>query len=132
MCHLITDPSVDVQKMAYAMLKTAAEQRTEYLVIEVGVGNIGADPIPEEVVEAEAAAAAAAQAESSSKPKKKKKEAVKKDDRPQLLPIELIQILQRDVRLTLGGLEDVEEVVYGVFGWMLGWMLLFDSFKNAV
>lgn len=37
MVHLLTDPSTDVQKMAYDLLQEAAKKRTEYLVIEVGV-----------------------------------------------------------------------------------------------
>ncbi|GLB39355.1 putative ring finger [Lyophyllum shimeji] len=37
MCHLVMDSSIDVQKMAYQFLQTAAEKRTEYLVIEAGV-----------------------------------------------------------------------------------------------
>jgi E3 ubiquitin-protein ligase listerin len=37
MCHLLTDSSVEVQKMAYQLLHEAAKKRTEYLVIELGV-----------------------------------------------------------------------------------------------
>lgn len=37
MCHFLTDPSVDVQKMAFQLLVQAAKKRTEYLVIEAGV-----------------------------------------------------------------------------------------------
>ena len=37
MCHLLTDSSVEVQKMAYQFLHEAAKKRTEYLVIELGV-----------------------------------------------------------------------------------------------
>lgn len=37
MCHLITDPSLEVQKTAYRILQTAAQKRTEHLVIEAGV-----------------------------------------------------------------------------------------------
>lgn len=39
MCHLITDPSKDVQKMAYQLLHAASRKRTEYLVIEAGVDS---------------------------------------------------------------------------------------------
>ncbi|KAG6877121.1 hypothetical protein C0993_010124 [Termitomyces sp. T159_Od127] len=42
MCHLVTDPSVEVQKMAYHFLTLAAKKRTEYLVIEAGVDAEGA------------------------------------------------------------------------------------------
>ncbi|KIJ37270.1 hypothetical protein M422DRAFT_33818 [Sphaerobolus stellatus SS14] len=37
MCHLLTDSSVENQKMAYNMLQQAAFRRTEHLVIEAGV-----------------------------------------------------------------------------------------------
>ncbi|RDB18704.1 E3 ubiquitin-protein ligase listerin [Hypsizygus marmoreus] len=39
MAHLIIDTSVDVQKMAYQFLKSAAKKRTEYHVIEAGVDS---------------------------------------------------------------------------------------------
>lgn len=39
MSHLLSDPSVDVQKMAYDLLREAAKKRTEYLVIESGVNT---------------------------------------------------------------------------------------------
>ncbi|TFK17269.1 hypothetical protein FA15DRAFT_567907, partial [Coprinopsis marcescibilis] len=93
MCHLITDPSTEVQKMAYQLLKTAAERIMEYLVIE--------------------------------------EESDKKDDQPALLPVELVNILQRDVTFVPGTGEDEEEYEQNVFGWMLAWLLLFNLFKNA-
>lgn len=37
MCHLLSDSSTEVQKMAYQHLREAAKKRTEYLVIETGV-----------------------------------------------------------------------------------------------
>ncbi len=37
MCHLVTDHSIEVQKVAYTILQMAACKRTEHLVIEVGV-----------------------------------------------------------------------------------------------
>jgi len=37
MCHLLSDPSADVQIMAYQHLRQAAKKRTEHLVIEAGV-----------------------------------------------------------------------------------------------
>lgn len=37
MCHLVTDSSVEVQKMAYQLLREAAFKRTENIVIEAGV-----------------------------------------------------------------------------------------------
>jgi len=37
MCHLLTDSSTDVQKMAYQLLQVAAKKRTEQFVIEAGV-----------------------------------------------------------------------------------------------
>ncbi|KAF5370318.1 hypothetical protein D9758_006910 [Tetrapyrgos nigripes] len=37
MCHLLSDPSVEVQKMAYQLLLPAAKKRTEHLVIEAGI-----------------------------------------------------------------------------------------------
>ncbi|KAG5352362.1 hypothetical protein C0989_002683 [Termitomyces sp. Mn162] len=41
MCHLVLDPSAEVQKMAYHFLALAAKKRTEYLVIEAGVDSEG-------------------------------------------------------------------------------------------
>lgn len=41
MCHLIADPSVEVQKMAYQMLHKAAKKRTEFMVVEAGVDAEG-------------------------------------------------------------------------------------------
>ncbi|KAG6811117.1 hypothetical protein H0H92_008917 [Tricholoma furcatifolium] len=41
MCHLVTDPSIEVQKAAYRFLAIAAQKRTEYLVIEAGVDSEG-------------------------------------------------------------------------------------------
>jgi len=37
MAHLLSDPSSNVQRMAYDMLRVAAKKRTEYLIIEAGV-----------------------------------------------------------------------------------------------
>ncbi|KAJ6470235.1 hypothetical protein C8R47DRAFT_760272 [Mycena vitilis] len=37
MCHLLADPSADVQKMTYQLLAVAARKRTEHFVIEAGV-----------------------------------------------------------------------------------------------
>jgi E3 ubiquitin-protein ligase listerin len=37
MCHLLTDPSVSVQKMAYQLLQQAAKKRAEYVAIEAAV-----------------------------------------------------------------------------------------------
>ena len=37
MCHLLADPSIEVQKMAYQLLHASARKRTEDLVIEAGV-----------------------------------------------------------------------------------------------
>ncbi|KAK7439775.1 hypothetical protein VKT23_017349 [Stygiomarasmius scandens] len=37
MCHLLLDPSADVQKMAYQLLQQAAKKWTEHLVVEAGV-----------------------------------------------------------------------------------------------
>ncbi|KAJ7669444.1 hypothetical protein DFH06DRAFT_1321521 [Mycena polygramma] len=37
MCHLLADPSADVQKMTYQLLTVAARKRTEHFVIEAGV-----------------------------------------------------------------------------------------------
>jgi len=36
MCHLLNDPSIEVQKMAYRLLHASAKKRTEDLVIEAG------------------------------------------------------------------------------------------------
>ncbi|KXN85569.1 E3 ubiquitin-protein ligase listerin [Leucoagaricus sp. SymC.cos] len=37
MCHLVTDHSLEVQKMGYGILRAAAKKRTEHLVVEAGV-----------------------------------------------------------------------------------------------
>jgi hypothetical protein len=37
MSHLLFDPSTSVQKMAYELLREAANKRTEHLVIEAAV-----------------------------------------------------------------------------------------------
>ncbi|KAG2132698.1 uncharacterized protein EDB93DRAFT_1323055 [Suillus bovinus] len=37
MCHLLTDPSYEVQRMGYSLLHKAARKRTEYFVIESAV-----------------------------------------------------------------------------------------------
>jgi E3 ubiquitin-protein ligase listerin len=42
MCHLVTDTSNDVQKMAYQMLQEAAKKHTEYVVVEAAVDSEGA------------------------------------------------------------------------------------------
>ncbi len=46
MCHLLLDPSVSVQKMAYSLLQQAAGPRTEFVVVEAGVDS-GTDSKPE-------------------------------------------------------------------------------------
>ncbi|KAG5637584.1 hypothetical protein H0H81_004035 [Sphagnurus paluster] len=53
MSHLVMDPSIDVQKMAYQFLEKAAKKRTEFLVIEAGVDSeatVTAN-IPEELLD---------------------------------------------------------------------------------
>jgi hypothetical protein len=70
MCHLLTDSSADVQKIAYQLLQEAARKRTEHLVIEAGVDT-------EDNVKTE-------------------------------LPIELIEILRRDI--LYGEIEHDEQV----------------------
>ncbi|TFK41660.1 hypothetical protein BDQ12DRAFT_678315 [Crucibulum laeve] len=89
MCHLVTDPSNDVQKMAYQLLHSAAKKRTEHLVIEAGVDS-------EDAVKAE-------------------------------LPLELLDILQRNINFNLSDEDDEQNI----FGHLLGWMLLFDLFQDA-
>lgn len=37
MCHLLTDPSLEVQKMTYSLLTQAAKKRTEHVVIEAAM-----------------------------------------------------------------------------------------------
>ncbi|CAA7268465.1 unnamed protein product [Cyclocybe aegerita] len=109
MCHLIEDPSPKVQKMAYELLRTAARKRTEYFVIEAGVDT-----------------------ESVVKP---------------TLPEELLEIVQREVNFGFVGQgagegegarkgqggegEGMEEQGENVFGYLLGWMLVFDLFQDA-
>ena len=103
--------------MAYQLLKTAAERRTEYVVIEVGVGNIGGEKEEEEEPEP-------VEEKSAKGRKKKQKESEKKDNQPALLPEELVSILQRDV--TFGPVagedeEEYEQVSFSpdVSGWLL-------------
>ncbi|KAJ6599995.1 hypothetical protein DFH09DRAFT_1355983 [Mycena vulgaris] len=91
MCHLLADPSVDVQKMTYQLLTAAARKRTEHFVIEAGVD-----------VDA----------------------AVKAD-----LPLELLDILQTSLNFNQGDLLDLDEST--VFGYLLGWMVVFDLFIDA-
>ncbi|KAF8198654.1 hypothetical protein BJ912DRAFT_1055525 [Pholiota molesta] len=97
LCHLIEDPSVSVQKMAYQLLKVAALRRTEHFVIEAGVDT-------EAVVQA-------------------------------TLPLELLEILQRDINFTYD-VETDEDLSGGdqsqnLFGYLLAWMLVFDLFQDA-
>ena len=39
MCHILTDPSDTVQRMAYKMLRESAAKYTEHLVLEAGVDS---------------------------------------------------------------------------------------------
>ncbi|KAJ6608207.1 hypothetical protein B0H10DRAFT_2068569 [Mycena sp. CBHHK59/15] len=91
MCHLLADPSVDVQKMTYQILQVAARKRTEHFVIESGVDVEG-------VVKAD-------------------------------LPLELLDILQTSLNFNQGDLLDINESI--VFGYLLGWMVVFDLFVDA-
>jgi hypothetical protein len=52
MSHLLLDPSENVQKMAYELLREAACKRTEHLVIEAGVDTESAvkSLLPSELV----------------------------------------------------------------------------------
>ena len=96
MSHLIEDPSTTVQKMAYQLLKAAAQKRTEYFVIEAGVDT-------EAVVHA-------------------------------TLPPELLEIIQRDLNFNYGqdGEDEGGEHTQSLFGYLLGWMVVFDLFQDAV
>ncbi|KAJ7096074.1 hypothetical protein C8R44DRAFT_889801 [Mycena epipterygia] len=91
MCHLLADPSVDVQKMTYQLLTIASRKRTEHFVIEAGVDV----------------------------------DAVVKAD----LPLELLDILQTSLNFNQGDLLDLDEST--VFGYLLGWMVVFDLFPDA-
>ncbi|KAJ7150874.1 hypothetical protein C8R43DRAFT_887120 [Mycena crocata] len=91
MCHLLADPSVDVQKMTYQLLNVAARKRTEHFVIEAGVDV----------------------------------DAVVKAD----LPLELLDILQTSLNFNQGDLLDLDEST--IFGYLLGWMVVFDLFTDA-
>jgi hypothetical protein len=53
MCHLVIDSSIDVQKMAYQLLRGAAAKRTEVIVIEAGVDAEGTfkPELPHQLVE---------------------------------------------------------------------------------
>ncbi|KAF8970121.1 hypothetical protein BDZ97DRAFT_1792056 [Flammula alnicola] len=96
MCHLIEDPSVPVQKMAYQLLKAAAQKRTEHFVIEAGVDI-------EAVVHA-------------------------------TLPPELLDILRREMQFGYDAEvaeDDRGEQGQNLFGYLLGWMLVFDLFQDA-
>ncbi|KAJ7154581.1 hypothetical protein C8R46DRAFT_1117799 [Mycena filopes] len=91
MCHLLADPSADVQKMTYQLLTVAARKRTEHFVIEAGVDV----------------------------------DAVVKAD----LPLELLDILQTNLNFNQRDLLDLDES--DVFGYLLGWMVVFDLFVDA-
>ncbi|KAF8955528.1 hypothetical protein BDZ97DRAFT_1764803 [Flammula alnicola] len=96
MRHLIEDPSVPVQKMAYQLLKAAAQKRTEYFVIEAGVDT-------EAIVHA-------------------------------TLPPELLDILRREMHFgydTEVAEDDRGAQGQSLFGYLLGWMLVFDLFQDA-
>lgn len=143
MCHLVADPSIEVQRLAYGMLKQAAEKRTEWVVIEVGVGTLGkveggedsrdssaveggtieGSPIPDVPGPQPVPAAAPIVEKKVGRRKdgriRRKRVKVVKDEGPSLLPRELVSIIESDAE-------------GDPFGWMLGWMLLFDLFNNAV
>ncbi|KAK1229957.1 hypothetical protein PQX77_006950, partial [Marasmius sp. AFHP31] len=90
MCHLLLDPSADVQKMAYNLLRQAARKHTEHLVVEAGVDT-------EDKFKAE-------------------------------LPHELLVALQQQSGdFALGEVEQEQNI----FGYLLGWMLLFDLFEDT-
>ncbi|KAJ6469367.1 hypothetical protein C8R45DRAFT_837446 [Mycena sanguinolenta] len=91
MCHLLADPSVDVQKMTYQLLTVAARKRTEHFVVEAGVDV----------------------------------DAIVKAD----LPLELLDILQTNLNLNQDDPLDLDESI--VFGYLLGWMVVFDLFSDA-
>ncbi|KAF7338785.1 Delta-9 fatty acid desaturase protein [Mycena sanguinolenta] len=91
MCHLLADPSVDVQKMAYQLLTVAARKRTEHFVVEAGVDV----------------------------------DAIVKAD----LPLELLDILQTSLNLNQEDPLDLDESI--AFGYLLGWMVVFDLFSDA-
>jgi hypothetical protein len=106
MVHLLLDTSPEVQKLAYPMLQNAAQKRTEYLVVEAGV-------------------------ELSENAKFE-------------LPSELLHVVQT----TLEVKDEVEPVRYvrsfsnvtflillfvkNLFGYLLGWTLIYDLFDGAV
>ncbi|KAF9258177.1 hypothetical protein L218DRAFT_964691 [Marasmius fiardii PR-910] len=90
MCHLLSDPSVDVQKMAYKLLQQVAKKRMEHLVVEAGMDM-------EDKFKAE-------------------------------LPHELLVALQQQSSDFNLGEIDQEQIM---FGYLLGWMLLFDLFIDT-
>lgn len=89
MCHLLTDPSADNQKIAYQMLQQAAVTRTEYLVVEAGVDSENMVAIN--------------------------------------LPHELIVLLQSSLNI-----DDTEAGGQDPLAYLLGWMITFDLFVDAV
>ncbi|EMD34704.1 hypothetical protein CERSUDRAFT_116892 [Gelatoporia subvermispora B] len=89
MCHLVTDSSAEVQKMAYQLLHESAKKYTENVVIEAAVDS-----------------------EATMKPQ---------------LPAELIEILHRYLNLEA----NIEAHQQEFFGYLLGWMITFDTFTNA-
>jgi len=108
MCHLLMDSSGNVQKIAYQFLHGVAMKRTEYLVIEAAVDTEGIVKIK--------------------------------------MPLELISILQRSfdegdgselegqARTFMFDLREVRSltILQDLFGYLLAWMIVFDSFVNAV
>ncbi|PPQ64462.1 hypothetical protein CVT24_008472 [Panaeolus cyanescens] len=104
MVHLVEDRSTSVQQKAYQLLHSAARKRTEHFVIEAGV-----------------ALDANEDGTSSSRPR---------------LPDELLEIVGREVSLheqaeVEDDLKQYRESENAVFGSLLAWMLVFDSFQDA-
>lgn len=105
MAHLLLDPSPEVAKMSYILLQDATRKWTEYLVIEAGVDT-------SETTRYE-------------------------------LPPELLQVLQTALEMkddqpvpvntsSLSSMHKADCHTQNTIGFLLGWMLIFDLFKDTV
>ena len=108
MCHIITDPSDTVQRMAYKMLKESAAKYTEYLVLEAGVDSEAEIKLelPLELIELL----------QMSLPEEDV-------DTTGLLQVSIFHSRSRSHTLI---------IPQNAFGYLLAWMLTFDLFANAV
>lgn len=106
MCHLVTDGSVDVQRMAYQLLQEAAKKYTEELVVEAAVDTEDAvkSELPPELL----------------------------DILQRTLNLEGGEEYGEVHRSSWLRLRDSLIISQGWFGYILAWMVTFDLFSGAV